>query len=199
MNRIPLFPLSNGLFPGGMLQLQIFEVRYLDMVRRCEKEGRPFGVVGIAQGREVQSPGEAVVLHPVGTMAHIVELVAVQPALLHVVCKGGNRFALDSYELGPYGVWYGMTRELPQDEALAIPTTLQPMANFLGQLIAQNQKQGEQNQLPIFAPYQLDECGWVANRWAEMLPISPLTKQQMLAAPDPLQRLRMASQHVDFG
>jgi Lon protease-like protein len=198
MNRIPLFPLSNGLFPDGMLQLQIFEVRYLDMIRRCEKEGKPFGVVGIAQGREVQAPGESVVLCPVGAMAHIVELVTVQPALLRVVCKGGSRFTLDSYALGPYGVWYGTTSAVAQDAAVPIPTSLQPMANFLGQLIARNQKQGVQHLLPIFEPYRLDECGWVANRWAEILPISPEAKQQLLAESDPLQRLRMASHYVDF-
>ena len=198
MGRIPLFPLSNGLYTDGMLQLQIFEVRYLDMIRRCEKEGRPFGVVGIAQGREVQVPGESVTLHKVGTLAHIVELTALQPALLQVVCKGISRFALKSYELGPYGVWYGATSAVPQDDAIAIPAELQPMANYLGQWIARNQKQGAEHELPIFAPYRLDECGWVANRWAEMLPINPEAKQQLLAERDPLQRLRMASQYVDF-
>jgi Lon protease-like protein len=28
----PLFPLSTVLFPDGVLPLQIFEVRYLDMI-----------------------------------------------------------------------------------------------------------------------------------------------------------------------
>ncbi len=198
MNQTPLFPLSSGLFPDGMLQLQIFEVRYLDMVRRCEKEGTPFGVIGIAQGREVQAPGETVVLHTVGTMAHIVELVAVQPALLKVVCKGSSRFTLDSYQLGPYGVWYGKTRTVPPDAPHDIPAPLQPMANFLGQLIAQSQRHGAEHVLPIFKPYQLDDCGWVANRWAELLPLAPQVKQQLLAEPDPLQRLKMALQYVDF-
>jgi uncharacterized protein len=198
MDRIPLFPLSNGLYPDGMLQLHIFEVRYLDMIRRCEKEGTPFGVVGIAQGREVQVPGESVTLHKVGTLAQVVELTALQPALLQVVCKGSSRFALDAYELGPYGVWYGATSVVLQDEAIAIPAELQPMANYLGKWIARNQKQGAEHELPIFTPYRLDECGWVANRWAEMLPINPEAKQQLLAERDPLQRLRMASQYVDF-
>ena len=29
---IPLFPLGTVLFPDGVLPLQIFEVRYLDMI-----------------------------------------------------------------------------------------------------------------------------------------------------------------------
>ena len=57
-HSIPLFPLSTGLFPEGMLQLQIFEVRYLDLIKRCHQQQQPFGVVSIKHGKEVQVPGE---------------------------------------------------------------------------------------------------------------------------------------------
>ena len=43
-DTIPLFPLSHGIFPDGMLQLQIFEVRYLDLMNRCQEEhGKDIG------------------------------------------------------------------------------------------------------------------------------------------------------------
>lgn len=32
LNQLPLFPLNTVLYPGGSLQLQIFEVRYLDLM-----------------------------------------------------------------------------------------------------------------------------------------------------------------------
>ena len=38
MAEIPLFPLPMVLFPGGKLPLQIFEPRYLDMVKNCMRE-----------------------------------------------------------------------------------------------------------------------------------------------------------------
>ena len=31
---LPLFPLGSVLYPGGLLALRVFEVRYLDMVRK---------------------------------------------------------------------------------------------------------------------------------------------------------------------
>ncbi|MFZ9550941.1 MAG: LON peptidase substrate-binding domain-containing protein, partial [Hylemonella sp.] len=68
---IPLFPLSNGLFPDGMLHLQIFEVRYLDLIKRCHQQQLPFGVAWIQHGSEVQVPGQVPLLHSVGCMAHI--------------------------------------------------------------------------------------------------------------------------------
>ena len=52
--QLPLFPLQSVLFPGGLLPLQIFEVRYLDMIGKCHKAGTPFGVVCLTQGREVR-------------------------------------------------------------------------------------------------------------------------------------------------
>ena len=43
--NLPLFPLNTVLFPGCVLDLQIFEARYLDMISRCMKQGSGFGVV----------------------------------------------------------------------------------------------------------------------------------------------------------
>src|SRR6478735_8257500 len=53
---IPLFPLSTVLFPDGVLPLQIFEVRYLDMISRCLTDDEPFGVVLLTHGQEVRAP-----------------------------------------------------------------------------------------------------------------------------------------------
>jgi Lon protease-like protein len=54
LNALPLFPLGTVLFPGGWLPLQIFEVRYLDLMKRCERSGEPFGVVSLQSGQEVR-------------------------------------------------------------------------------------------------------------------------------------------------
>ncbi len=197
-SRIPLFPLSQGLLPDGMLHLNIFEVRYLDLIKRCQRETIPFGVVGLVQGHEVQIPDEVPQLHRIGTLAHLHTLDTVQPALLQVVCQGGLRFELISHERGPFGVWYAQVRYLPVDTPEPIPTALQPLANMLGRLIADGQQAGSQQALPVFAPYRLDECGWVANRWTELLPMPPDAKQGLLAEPDPVQRLHRIAGFVDL-
>ena len=38
LHDLPLFPLGTVLFPDGLLPLQIFEVRYLDMIGRCRRQ-----------------------------------------------------------------------------------------------------------------------------------------------------------------
>ena len=41
MAEQPLFPLRTVLFPDGLLELKIFEARYLDLMSRCLREQRP--------------------------------------------------------------------------------------------------------------------------------------------------------------
>jgi hypothetical protein len=196
MERIPLFPLSHGVFPDGVLRLQIFEVRYLDLIRRCHREQTPFGVAWLAQGNEVAVPGQVPRLHAMGTLVRVEDLQTVQAALLRVRCVGGQRFRLGEIEAGPYGVWYGQAEYVPEDLPAPIPPELQPLANRLGKGIAQAQADQLLDQLPLQAPYRLDECGWVANRWAELLPLSAEEKLELLAEVDPLVRLSAVAKYL---
>jgi hypothetical protein len=74
---------------------------------------------------------------------------------------------------------------------VAIPTALQHHADRLGKLIATAQQQGQSDRLPILKPYLLDQCGWVANRYAEAMHISIEEKLQLFSELDPLKRLEL--------
>ena len=189
MHHIPLFPLSHGLFPDGMLSLQIFEVRYLDLIKRCHQQQLPFGVAWLKKGSEVQVPGETPMLHAYGCCSHIRDFEQVQPNLFRVICQGGLRFKLNDTQPGPFGVWQGDISIMAQDPEVEIPAYLDHHAGRLGKIIASAQKQGQLNRLPILQPYLLDQCGWVANRYAEALGISTALKVQLLCELDPLKRL----------
>lgn len=196
-DRIALFPLSHGVFPDGMLSLQIFEVRYLDLIKRCYVQQTPFGVVWLKKGSEIQVPGETPLLHDFGCIAHIRKLEQVQPNLYRVICQGSKRFELYNVQPGPYGVWQGEITYLPNDAEVDIPEYLQHHANRLGKAIAGAQQQGQSHRLPIFKPYKLDQCGWVANRYAEALKISAEDKQKLLYELDPLIRMEQVDDFLD--
>ena len=70
--QLPLFPLDTVLFPGGLLPLRVFEVRYLDLISACLRSGEPFGVVALIQGGEVRRDGETVRFEPEGCLAEVV-------------------------------------------------------------------------------------------------------------------------------
>lgn len=196
-DTIPLFPLSHGVFPDGMLQLQIFEVRYLDLMKRCHQNQTPFGVAWLRKGREVQVPGEEPLLYQYGCMAHIREFEQVQPNFFRLICQGGLRFELASVSSGPMGVWQGEVTYLPQDPEMDVPPHLQTHADRLGKVIASAQKQGVLDRLPIFAPYQLDQCGWLANRFAEAIEAEPDVKQTLLSELDPEKRMNQIALLID--
>ena len=59
MTELPLFPLAGVLLPYGRVPLQIFEQRYLDLVRECMRNDTGFGVVWIRRGSEVAQRGRA--------------------------------------------------------------------------------------------------------------------------------------------
>lgn len=189
-DKIPLFPLSHGLFPDGLLSLQIFEVRYLDLIKRCQQQGLPFGVVWLKSGSEVQVPGEVPLLHSYGCVAHIRNFQQVQANFYLVTCQGGARFELHDTQPGPFGVWQGEVTYLPNDPEVELPSSLQHHANRIGKVIASAQQQGQINELPILQPYLLDQCGWIANRYAEAMDIDVEKKIQLLCELDPFKRMQ---------
>ncbi len=198
LHSLPLFPLGTVLYPGGLLPLRIFEVRYLDMIRRCHAAGTPFGVVSLTQGHEVRQAG-APQEHfcAVGTLARLLEVQSPQPGLLMIRTEGGQRFRLRRTEQLKHGLWVGDADLLPDDLPVPVPSDLQDTSEALGQVLEKLRAQAAEagagsNDLPRVAePWHLQDCGWVANRWCELLPLPPQLKQQLMELDNPLLRLEL--------
>lgn len=196
LQALPLFPLRSVLFPGGLLSLRIFEARYLDMVTDCLREQRGFGVVCLTQGQEVKQASDAHALRfePIGTLAQVLDVDADTPGLLHLRCSGGARFHCHRTHLASDGLWWADAADLLDDDALLPPGPEgQDAADALGRALAVLDVQQ-----PGLMPHerQLDNAGWVANRWCELLPIPLAARQQLMALADPLLRLRLVSQYL---
>lgn len=95
MIELPLFPLSGVLLPHGRMPLQVFEQRYLDLVRDSLKTENCFGVVWIRRGAEVAERGRAAPeLGDYGTCARIVDWDQLPNGLLGITIAGEERFDL---------------------------------------------------------------------------------------------------------
>ena len=198
LHSLPLFPLGTVLFPGGVLPLRVFEVRYLDMVSRCHRGGAPFGVVALASGHEVRAAGApAEQLEPVGTLAHIRSLQQPQPGLMHIECAGEQRFRIERTELLPHGLWVADVRLLAPEPAVPLPDDLRHTAQAL-QRVWQHQRRASLGAAQAQDPAQaLDDCGWVANRWCELLPLPLALKQRLLALDSGLLRLELVADWLE--
>jgi hypothetical protein len=207
LTSLPLFPLGTVLYPGGLLPLRIFEVRYLDMVRKCHKHGAPFGVIALNRGSEVQRPagdgasGEAFAnesFDTVGTLASITDFSSPQPGLMVIRCTGLQRFTVRRSEKLKHGLWVADVARLPPDQQVPVPADLRQVAEALGKLILTLQDKGiPVDDLPMQTPYQLDDCGWVANRWCELLSLPLEIKQRMMVLDNPLLRLELVGDMLE--
>ena len=167
------------LFPGGRLPLRIFEQRYMDMAKACLRDGTPFGVCLIREGREV---GEPAVPHDIGTLARIATWDMPQLGVLQVVARGERRFRIRSRTLQADGLARGAVDVLPDEQNGEVPPSCRRAMAVLGRLIDEHPDLFE-------APHRLDCAGWISARLAEVLPLDPLTKQALLEIDDPRERL----------
>lgn len=192
LQSLPLFPLGTVLFPGGQLPLRIFEVRYLDMITRCHKAGAPFGVVTLTQGHEVRMPGVTEGFADIGTLAVIEELSQPQPGLLSIRCAGRQRFRVTSSERLKHGLWVADVRRVDDDPLVGIPEDLVPIAQSLAEVIRKLRERAPEDAMPhLPTGMKLDDCGWVANRWCELLPLPAELKQRLMVLDNPLVRLEL--------
>ena len=206
--RLPLFPLQSVLFPGGWLPLKIFEVRYLDMIGRCHKAGEPFGVVCMSRGSEVRRrvptagpTGDAFAqeaFFPVGTLARIDLLTRPQPGLMVIQCTGTRRFRVERSAQQTAGLWVGEVELLPDDPAAPVPDDLAFARDALQTLVANIEhgiaQSGEAGvELPLKPPYRWDDCGWLANRWCELLPLKSEQRQRFMVLDSPVLRLELVA------
>ena len=195
LTSLPLFPLGNVLFPGGRMPLRVFEVRYLDMVRKCARAGTPFGVVALSEGHEVRQAGAPPEqFHAVGTLADIAQLQYPQTGLMHLLCEGTQRFRVRERRCLPHGLWVADVELVAQDLAVEVPEDLQPAAQALAQLLQTLRTQhADDPGLALPETLHLQDCGWVANRWCELLPLPTALRQQLMELENPLLRLELVA------
>lgn len=179
--EIPLFPLATVLFPGGPLQLRIFETRYIDLVRRCLRDGSGFGVVLIREGVEAGGPASTC---EVGTYARIVDFSRQPDGLLGIRAAGERRFRILAARRARDGLNLADVAWLPEAPAQPLPPEFAELGPTVDAILTQA---GE--------PYASlerhpEEAGWVSGRLAEILPLPAVHKQHCLELDDPVERLR---------
>ena len=163
------------------------------MVRKCHHAGAPFGVVALTQGHEVRQAGAPEEgFHDIGTLAVIERIDYPQPGLITLLCRGSQRFRITERSHLPHGLWIGNVEQLAADLPVPIPDDLLPTATTLAQVLASLRERDTEAATAIHpTPEQLADCGWVANRWCELLPIPLKLKQQLMELDNPLVRLEL--------
>lgn len=180
---LPLFPLSSVLYPGGRMDLRIFERRYLDLVRDCSRTGSGFGVCLIVRGHEA---GEPAIPAAFGTVAHIEDFATLSDGLLGIVARGERRFHVERTRVRDNGLIVATVRMLDDEPTLVVPPEYALLVTILERLASQ--VRGELGAAP---KANFDDAAWVAWRLAELLPLEPAERQQLLQDSSAVHRLEL--------
>lgn len=149
------------------------------MAKACLKDGTPFGVCAIREGKEVGAPA---VPFEVGTTAKIAEWDMQQLGVLQIVASGESRFRAVEQHAQKDGLLVGRVELLPAESDGPIPATCEPAVRLLERVIGQHAE--------LFpAPHQLQSAAWVSSRLAEILPLPLAAKQELLELDDASLRL----------
>jgi uncharacterized protein len=179
--EVPLFPLNTVLYPGGQLQLRIFEPRYLDLVRECTRTGSAFGVCLILEGSEVGDPARPAAI---GTLARITDFNHREDGLLGIATEGAERFRVLRTRVRSDGLLRGEVQVWPDEETQSVPVEFALLQTILERLI---ETMGPHWRHAPRSSYE--DAGWLSFRLAELLPLAGDEQQQLLEMTDPLRRL----------
>jgi Lon protease-like protein len=179
VRELPLFPLNAVLFPGGPLPLRIFEPRYLDMVSRCMREQSGFAVVLIGEGEEADA---ATSFAATGTEARIVDFDRLEGGYLGISCVGRERVRVVEAWREADGLNRGRVLDIAADPLVAVP----PDQAWLLEVVKQVLPEAGDAYRHV---ERREDAAWIANRLAEILPLSLADRQTLLELADPLERL----------
>ncbi|KAB7743939.1 peptidase [Nostocoides sp. F2B08] len=193
MARLPLFPLGTVLFPGSPLPLQVFEPRYVQLLRDLaerQPRERVFGVVSLQRGNEVGADGHPV-LAPTGTTARLTSIRSAQGGptgvVLVIETVGSDRFRLESFDATdtPYYVgevtWLEDSAADPEELARAAAEATRAYDEYV--IAVGDDDDPVAGAPPARLAYQLATSA--------ALPVSD--RQAVLDEADPVRRLRLVT------
>lgn len=186
-NNLPLFPLGLVALPGSIQSLQIFEPRYLKMIKECMSDNHGFVIV-----LKINDASEFGISKK-GTYVEIVDFNNLPNGLLGITVKAETKVSINNICKLEEGLHIANIRpEIdPEVDNQALLAEYPEMINILSQII----KHPKVNELPIKVDFNSADS--VAYHLAGLIPLSLSQKQNLLEAFDAAQRLSMLSKYIE--
>jgi uncharacterized protein len=185
-----LFPLNTIVFPGGILPLQIFEQRYLTLVKDCMKQQTGFVIVLISEGKEV---GAAPQIYCTGCYVEVIDWESLPNGLLGISIQAKYRVRLSNSTVRDDGLLLAEATpfESTLDNNPPLPKAFAPLPDTLKQLL--NHPFAQQYKDKVDFSSTADIC----YRLSELLPISNKQKQLLLETETTEQMLDQLALHIN--
>ncbi len=188
-NNLPIFPLGIVALPGTVQNLQIFEPRYIDMVKKCMKNNHGF----VITFKKKLSDKDDYEISEQGTYVEIVDFNNLPNGLLVINVKSLNKVSIKNIVKLEDGLNIAQTHPIvdPEVDDQALLAEFPEISNILSQLI----KHPRVADLPINVDFNSADS--VAYHLAGLIPIPWTHKQSLLEAFDASQRFSILSKYID--
>jgi Lon protease-like protein len=189
--QLPLFPLNVVICPEGLMNLRIFEARYLDMIKTCLRNQTGFAIVAALPDANDAKPSN-LPFASVGTVVEILDADVTTVGLILISCRGRQRVSVNSFTVQSDGLVVGDVTDINHDLQMVIPDDLKIVSENLQKLIESLPLQGfSESDIPILKPYKYNDSAWVSNRWVELLDLPLIQKQRLMQIDSPIVRLEL--------
>ena len=174
-SELPIFPLTINVLPGGYLPLQIFEPRYLDMVKNCMRQEIGFCVV-LLRGSMNQIDSSKLPDHsPIGTYVEIVDFNQLENGLLGITVQGQYRIQILDRRKQEDGLIVADIKEQSEEEE---SLSLEPQYKNIWRILRDISKHPEIKKLELDIDF--NNSSSVAYNLASLLPLTSPERQNIL-------------------
>ena len=188
-NNLPVFPLGLVALPGSVQSLQIFEPRYINMVKGCMSNGHGFIIVLQSKLESISDYG----MSKKGTYVEIIDFNNLPNGLLGITVRSENKVNISNICQLEDGLHIADAKpEIdPEVDDQAILAEYPEISNILTQLM----KHPRISDLQIKVDFSSADS--VAYNLAGLIPLSSFEKQNLLEAFDASQRMGILAKYIE--
>ena len=188
-NSFPIFPIGIVALPGTIQNLQIFEPRYLNMVKDCMENNHGF-VITFQKKLTNKNDYD---ISKQGAFVEIIDFNNLPNGLLGITVKAINKVIIKNIIQLEDGLNVAETYPIvdPEVDDQALLAEFPEISNILSQLM----KHPRIADMPINIDFNSADS--VAYNLAGLIPIPWTYKQSLLEAFDASQRLSILSKYID--
>ena len=188
-NNLPVFPLGLVALPGTIQHLQIFEPRYVNMVKECMEKDQGFVIVFQKQALK----NDDYEISKKGSYVEIIDFNNLPNGLLGITVKSINKVSIKDLTQLQDGLHIAEINPLvdPEVDDQALLAEFPEITNILNQLV----KHPRILEMPLDVDF--NSAVSVAYHLAGLIPISWSRKQSLLEAFDASQRLNILSKYIE--
>ena len=186
-NNFPIFPLSLVALPGSIQSLQIFESRYVNMIKSCMSDNHGF-VIALQNNKSKDFE-----ISKKGSYVEIIDFNNLPNGLLGITVKSENKVSIKNiYQLKDGLHIAEIKPEIdPEVDDQALMAEYPEIINILSQLI----KHPRINELSLKVDFNSADS--IAYHLAGLIPLSMNQRQNLLEAFDASQRFLILSKYIE--